>query len=586
MHINIEELKDISKIVVDNFMNRFFKDLRLNIKNKGEYTTTDGNYRQKFLKCINVSKSYYTHDELPELIDDIHLFIQEQALKFNKYVLLFVGEFFREEYALNRHNNKLMYTYIDLNEIGTVLQNIALISDKLDNSTKVYINYNYLSKFIKFVNISIHLVNNIEYYYYCGNEENLKELYNVEKLMSKIEDKEIDDYFLKMKRYNGSKKLEEETIYHKPTLDFLESERILPKDIINKFNNALSEILGFDNIDLECFYFLLYTVFIVEDGLNELYINKFKNYRKKFAYGKRHIYISKNQLIDIISEYEVNFIDIFIESFKDKTDRKNFCIKDKVHKILEFFMFISEEKFLCYSTIRNNDLGCFVNTKESEDNFICFSIENLNYATLTFKGLSFNINLLKSKIVNINNRLDPLLEKNNLFDSIKKDMDIFFSYKIADLLRRHGYKIPLVQVKDKKSNIKCYENDTEQIIHVEIRKIGKLKFEDIDAIALDLKNKTIIHIDMKNIKTSMSYKEIKHNKIPKKKVESFLERAKIIEDNKEYILKELFGVENGVEYKLKNIIVTSRPIKNIVQENLISIDYEEFKANIHKLYEL
>ncbi len=159
------------------------------------------------------------------------------------------------------------------------------------------------------------------------------------------------------------------------------------------------------------------------------------------------------------------------------------------------------------------------------------------------------------------------LENNKkLFQAAQNKITKFFSYKIADILKQHNFLVP--QNGNGEIIVDIIENNT---------KYGEIN--DIDVLALNLKDKILYNIELKYFKPAINYNNLFKDSFDNKYINNTLDREKKLIYAKEYILNKYFNINSDFdEFSIKSIMIISRvKYKAIYKDcNMKVITYQKF----------
>lgn len=338
----------------------------------------------------------------------------------------------------------------------------------------------------------------------------------IDNLFEIIEDEELDNYFIEYDKYFRTLKLENETIDNKELNEYLHSKKLLPHQIRKSGNHAIESTLGFNYDDLE----------LLKENICIL-----KNYETV----AHHFCIKKEKFIEMFS----NYIDF-----------------ERVESIVKYLsinhLYGANEK----PGIRDIELRCI----SEQNGNLYFGLYNLFESIDIFQNIGISGHFIKELGI-------PEKEKSR-FSKLNDKFSTFFSYKIADLLNSSGYVLP------KKDGIIQVE-----LCEIEIDSNKVLKFKDIDVLAVDTQNSILYNFELKYFKLNLAYSKLKKDKFNENLFKSFICRNERIEENKGKILEKLFGINNGGEYKVKPVLITSRT--NYKSRKDISYyNFESFKEKL------
>lgn len=342
-----------------------------------------------------------------------------------------------------------------------------------------------------------------------------------ENLFEPIEDEKIDEFFDGHELYFNAEKIEDMVVKNTDLNNWLDRRGLLPKKIYKNADLLLQKAIGFTYSDIDTI--LMYA--------NEL---------EPYNVTQKHIRIFKDRFINIFLKYNIS---------KDNLDN--------VIKYLSINECINNRK----SSNRMLDLRCII---ESEKDGITI----LNFGLKTFYE---SLGILKRISITGHFWNEIGIEEKNkdLFTLPQQQMSTFFSYLIGDMMENGGYVLPKKQ---------------SGLIEVEINEIKlpdkKLHFDDIDVLALDVKNRILYNCELKYFKAKMDYTSITTDGLNNKKYNSFMNRQKEIEnmENKKKIIYEKFNITDGDNYVVKPIVITSR--MNFNRKEIIEYSFEEFKRKI------
>ena len=321
----------------------------------------------------------------------------------------------------------------------------------------------------------------------------------------------------------GLRGIEEESVINEKLYSKLEKRKLLPKLIYEKNNQNLLSLMGFTYSDID----------VLINDFKEKLINR---HGDRCIYNQNHVRIAKGRLFAI---------------FKKKINEANF------KKIIEFLSIKPYSKGQRNDLVRELEIKCIY----EYENELCFGYNTFIKSLWLIKVLSICGHF--PEVFGFTNK------QNQVFVDAQSDFSTFFSYYIADFLSQKGYILPI-------------KNDC---IEVEIKNITlssgeKLHFNDIDVLALNEKKKILYNLELKYFKGKVYYRAVFTDSLETKKLNSFLERQKILQANLADILLEKFGIVDSRGYIVKPVYITARPNNNT--KEIEEYDYNTFKQLIEE----
>lgn len=411
-------------------------------------------------------------------------------------------------------NIQHLYTYLSLCDIAIYIQKITLDPKRKINENTTFEMFNMFC-----IAESLYMCLAIEQKIdYKKNKHFSEYRCNLNELFYEVENLNVDNFFDQNIKYFGSIKIEEMNLYNEKLDNYLRLKELTPDMIYASANNTLEKLFGFNYSDIDKFVFHLAEV--LKDCEEVIY--------------KHHVKIDREKLISLFNS------------------------KIPPEKLLNILDYLSINK--CIKTIQNPDLRTLeLRTIVEEKNVLKFGMNSVLESILIFKAISIQGHFYKE--------IGLKEKEKNLFNQFQNKFSTFFCYVVGDLLDNYGF----IQLRDESNNIK-----------VEIKELklpdGSIFIEDIDVLALDERNKILYNVEIKYFQGKVNYTSILKDPLSMKLYKSFMERNKIISNNKSQIISNLFNIQDPFEYKLKPLIITSRAAQTIKEVTMYS--FEELKENL------
>lgn len=471
--------------------------------------------REYILKKMELSAENFDFDKLEEYTQFLHQYAIKIIESFKKEDIIFLTEFIREQYCFNEFPEKMLYFYMRITEVAIYIQKIALQKKRKFKEVGNF-NRNRLCELIEILFMYDEI--KIKSEYAINNNYRC----SFEELFLPLSDNEIEEFFEQYDLYFRVKKPEERKVYDNNLKKYLERKKLTPERIYKDADIILKEILGFTYTDIDNI------VKYIDYKIN------IENLKEKCLYGEHHVKIKKDKFYELFKEI------ISIENLNSLVEflSLNRCIERNLE--------ISN---------RMLELRCII----EDDEKLSFGLCNLKECLLILKVISISGHYPKE--------IGIQEEQNKKFTEFQSRLTKYFSYLVGDLMQHYGFKLPIGK---------------NGLIKVDLNTIKlsnkKLNFKDIDVLALDYVNKRLYNCELKYFKVKMNYKSIKTDALEEKKFKNFLDRQKQLEENKEQILKEIFGVIDTDGYSIIPVVITSRVNHNTKQ--IIEYSFEEFRRKI------
>lgn len=346
---------------------------------------------------------------------------------------------------------------------------------------------------------------------------NLDYICEYTELLEPIDNHQLDEFIDNTALYFNAVKIEESELINEQLKEKLKKRKLLPHLIFEKNNDVLKNAVGFTYRDIDTFI----------ERLKEV-INS--DVEPRCLFNKHHVRISKQRLVLEMTKY---------------------IPEDNVCSIIRILSINENVNLNSNITVRDLEIRCIF---ERDDN-LSFGVNTIIKSLLMIKSMSICGHFPKT--------LNITKEKNDKFVSAQSDFSTYFSYYVGDQLEYFGYLLP-----------KAHDGT----IKVEIKKIMLsskiLDFNDIDVLALDVRNKCLLNLELKYFKGKVYYESVMTDGMDNKKYCNFMKRQMILEKNMSEILTNLFGVVDTNGYSVVPIVVTSRV--NVNQKEVDEFSLEEF----------
>mgnify|MGYP003158424839 FL=1 len=471
--------------------------------------------RQYILKEINLNNNNFNYCNLTEYKEKLYDFAFKIIESFEKESILFFAEFLREQYCYNQFDKRMLDHYMAITEAGIYIQKIAL---KNNCSFRKKASFNRSRLCLLLETLFMYNLLDMKIKFSINNSY----VCNFESLFLPLAAEEINSYFEKYDLYFRVKKPEEWEVYNPQLRKHLQKKRLTPATIYQDADHVLKEVLGFTYSDIDI---------VVSNIESKIY--KF-NISKKCLNGKHHVRIKKGELVNLFT---------------------NLVNKDNMESMLSYLSLNMCIKNNIDPSNRMLELRCIV----EDGDVLSFGLCTIKECLLILKAISLP--------GHYPNEIGITKNENELFCEFQQKLSQYFSYIVGDLFQQNGFHIPL-----KKSGLINVDLKTIQLSN------KKLTFKDIDVLALDVVNKKLYNCELKYYKVKMDYHSMLTDALESKKYESFLKRQKILEDNKEQILNEIFGITNPEGYCVCPIVITSRVNNNTKQ--VTEYSFEELKKKV------
>ncbi|OOM79126.1 hypothetical protein [Clostridium sp. BL-8] len=478
-------------------------------------TDESENNRQNILKEINLNYNNFNFSNLIEYREKLCNFAFSIIESFEKESILFFAEFLREQYCNNEFPKRMLDHYMSITEAGIYIQKIAL---QKNCSFRKTASFNRSRLCLLLETLFMYELLDMKIKFSINNSY----VCNFESLFLPLAEDEIDSYFEKYDLYFRVEKPEERMVYNPQLREYLLKKKLTPAAIYLDADHVLKEVLGFTYSDIDT----------VVNNI-EKQIHKF-NISKKCLTGQHHVRIKKEELVNLFTGL-VN---------KDSMESMlshlslNMCIEKNID-----------------SSNRMLELRCIV----EDGDVLSFGLCTIKECLLILKAISLP--------GHFPNEIGITKDKNALFGEFQNKLSQYFSYMVGDLFQQNGFHVPL-----KESGLIKVELNTIQLSN------KKLIFKDIDVLALDVVNKKLYNCELKYYKVKIDYQSMLTDALENKKYENFLKRQRILEDNKEQILEEIFGITNLEGYCVCPIVITSRVNNNTKQ--VPEYSFEELKRKV------
>ena len=470
---------------------------------------------EDILKSINLQQYNFNFDNLKEYREKLYELAVSTVESFERDSILFFAEFLREQYCTNEFPQKMLDHYMSITEAGIIIQKIAL---NKNCSFRKGANFNRGRLCHLLETLFMYDIIDMKIKYSVNN------LYSCdyENLICPLDGEEIELYFKKYDLYFRVQKPEERQVFDTNLKNYLEKRRLTPANIFQDADGTLKVILGFTYSDIDNI------VTNIEERI------RIFNMKEKCLYGQHHIRINKNKISEL---------------FRDLIDKENM---DSLLRYLSLNRCIHGNTD---TDSRMLELRCITEI----DEYLSFGLCNIKECLLILKAISLPGHYAKE--------IGITKDKNEMFGEFQQKLSNFFSYMVGDFLQHYGYVLPL-----KESGLIRVELNTIQLSD------NKLTFKDIDVLALDPINKRLYNCELKYYKVKMDYQSMLTDALENKKYQNFLKRQAILEENKDEVLLELFGIQDTINYSVCPIVVTSRVNHNTKQ--VTEYSFEELKKKV------
>ncbi|EJT5933839.1 MAG: hypothetical protein E7J22_00060 [Clostridium perfringens] len=350
-----------------------------------------------------------------------------------------------------------------------------------------------------------------------------------------IEIEEMNEYFDRYLKNGIDEKPEDYKINNTILKKKLEEEGKTPEFILKNLQDMIKNEFGFES---KSYKNITEYFFKKEFPTEEIYYKYIKVYRSLFE-DCPLIIIKKNFLEKLCVKGQLEFI---LDTFSINRNIN----KHEFNKELELLSFYEKSEFIIFGNID------FIQNISAFEKFLLSG----DYIDVFKKNIS----------------------KNKVFTKIQKKMSQYLSASVADYLYINGYKLPMEKYKN--TLIPRFEID-------KIKISGKQLLStcgDIDVLALDTSEKTILLFELKYYKPAISAYDVLYkdkSRIERDEViRKMKKREEVISKNINEVVKFILGkYEDG--YKVKSILLTPRTNYYAIKEEEINyLTWVEFKEKV------